>query len=184
MEQWKEIEEFPYYVVSTDGRVCSLPRMIIRRDGQRQGVGGGILSPVARNNKGVHYGEVTLSNTEAHTRAIRKVHHLVLETFVGERPDGMVTRHLNGDSLDNRLENLAYGTHEQNVTDRSRQGKTHRPIGELNGRSKLCARDVRAIRRHVRDGVRRMALANAYDVSLSLINQIVSGRVWASTPKE
>jgi hypothetical protein len=45
------------------------------------------------------------------------VHKLVLEAFVGPRPEGMVTRHLNGDPLDARLSNLKYGTHQENALD-------------------------------------------------------------------
>lgn len=47
----------------------------------------------------------------------KKVHHLVMEAFVGPRPDGLETRHLNNNPEDNRLENLAYGTRSQNVLD-------------------------------------------------------------------
>ncbi|MFM7012619.1 MAG: HNH endonuclease signature motif containing protein [Betaproteobacteria bacterium] len=39
----------------------------------------------------------------------RKVHQMVLETFVGPKPEGMQTRHLNGVRTDNRLENLKWG---------------------------------------------------------------------------
>lgn len=54
-------------------------------------------------------------------------HHLVCETYIGERPDGFVTNHKNGDKLDNRLENLEYVSiscntkhaHENGLTSRS-----------------------------------------------------------------
>jgi hypothetical protein len=179
MNQWEKVVGFPHYEVSTKGSVRSLPRMVERCDGQLQGIPGGILSPVIRDNHGTQYGEVTLSDIGSGRRhVIRKVHHLILETFIGPRPEGMVTRHLNGDSLDNRLENLIYGTHEQNVADRSRQGRTHRPAGELNGRAKLTGGDVELIRRRAGEGVGRMALACQYNVSVSLIYQIVRGAIW------
>jgi len=50
--------------------------------------------------------------------APREVHHLVLEAFVGPRPPGKQSRHLNGDSLDNRPENLAWGTFHENFADK------------------------------------------------------------------
>lgn len=56
-------------------------------------------------------------------RTERYVHHLVLETFVGPRPDGMETRHLNGNHSDNRVENLAWGTKSENGADKV----AHRP---------------------------------------------------------
>lgn len=54
----------------------------------------------------------------------RYIHQLVLEAFVGPRPEGMVTRHLNGDPADNRVENLAWGTQSENNYDAVRHG-TH-----------------------------------------------------------
>lgn len=48
-----------------------------------------------------------------------KVHHLILETFIGPKPSDLhVGRHLNDDSWDNRLENLAWGTIEENKLDK------------------------------------------------------------------
>lgn len=46
------------------------------------------------------------------------VHHLVLLAFRGPRPAHLQTRHLNGNSHDNRLKNLAYGTATENTADR------------------------------------------------------------------
>lgn len=50
-------------------------------------------------------------------RKMARVHVLVLEAFVGPRPDGLEGRHKNGDHTDNRLENLEWGTHSENMLD-------------------------------------------------------------------
>lgn len=52
------------------------------------------------------------------------VHQLVLLAFVGPRPEGMVTRHLDGNPADNRPQNLAWGTQSENNYDAVRHG-TH-----------------------------------------------------------
>lgn len=45
-----------------------------------------------------------------------KVHRLVCEAFHGPAPDGMpVVLHLNEDALDNRPENLRWGTQKENL---------------------------------------------------------------------
>jgi hypothetical protein len=67
----------------------------------------------------------------------RKAHHLVLLAFVGPRPEGMETRHLDGNPRNNSLSNLAYGTHTENMQDKIRHGtnsgaeKTHCVHGHL-----------------------------------------------------
>lgn len=53
-----------------------------------------------------------------------RVHRLVLEAFVGPCPTEMEARHLNGDRMDNRLENLRWGTKSENAYDKIRHG-TH-----------------------------------------------------------
>lgn len=45
------------------------------------------------------------------------LHRVILETFVGPAPEGAVTRHLNDVRTDNRLENLAWGTQQENMDD-------------------------------------------------------------------
>lgn len=65
-----------------------------------------------------------------------RVHRLVLEAFVGPRPEGMVCRHLNDTRTDNALRNLSWGTGVENSADAARNGrpnqnakKTHCPQG-------------------------------------------------------
>jgi hypothetical protein len=51
-----------------------------------------------------------------------RVHRLVTEAFIGPRPNGHQTRHLNGNPNDNRLSNLTYGTPSENNLDRTAHG--------------------------------------------------------------
>ncbi|KKK60254.1 hypothetical protein LCGC14_3026180, partial [marine sediment metagenome] len=44
---------------------------------------------------------------------------MVLNTYVGECPAGMQCRHLDGDSHNNNLDNLCWGSQEENNTDRN-----------------------------------------------------------------
>jgi hypothetical protein len=47
----------------------------------------------------------------------RTVAQLILETFVGPKPAGLVARHVNDIPYDNRLENLRWGTTADNFSD-------------------------------------------------------------------
>lgn len=55
----------------------------------------------------------------------RRVHLLVLETFVGPRPHGMFGCHNDGDKDNNRLENLRWDTASNNSYDTVRHGRHH-----------------------------------------------------------
>src|SRR5690606_3165342 len=73
------------------------------------------------------------------------VHRFMLECWVGVRPRSIVVRHLDGNSLHNELDNLAYGTVKQNVEDAFRHAGNYAE-GIKNGRARLTEDDVRAIR--------------------------------------
>ena len=64
-------------------------------------------------------------------RRSAKTHILVLEAFVGPRPEGAVARHLDGDHKNNSAGNLVWGSSSENGLDRVAHGvhnetrKTH-----------------------------------------------------------
>jgi hypothetical protein len=104
------------------------------------------------------------------------VHRLVLEAFVGSRPTGMETRHLDGDRANNRLENLVWGTKAENEQDRKNHG--HVLKGEKNGASKLTEDSVREIRRLRATGKSSYAVAKIFGVSRTMVQLIVRGDKW------
>lgn len=107
---------------------------------------------------------------------------LVASAFIGPRPldaegEPMQVLHRNGDLTNNHRGNLYYGTHQENMDDRERHGRTAR--GERSGRAKLTAADVVAIRERWARGRESMEdLAAAFMVSGSQIDHIVHGRSW------
>lgn len=126
-ERWMPVVGFEeLYEVSDMGSVRSLPRSIIRVDGKPFRRRGQLLKP--ERNKNGHL-RVTLSSHGETTRKF--VHVLILESFVGPRPDGHVSCHWNDVPDDNRLDNLRWGTHVDNGDDMVRNGsgfhtrKTH-----------------------------------------------------------
>lgn len=48
-------------------------------------------------------------------RVRKKIHHVVLEAFTGQRPFGMEANHINGDKTDNNIVNLQWVTHRDNI---------------------------------------------------------------------
>ena len=59
-------------------------------------------------------------------------HKYVWEQEYGEVPDGMEIDHINGDTMDNRLENLRLATHQQNQRNRKGANKNNKSTGARN----------------------------------------------------
>lgn len=127
------------------------------------------------NRKG--YLKVVLSRPGQ--RLTKMNHLLVLETFVGPRPQGMETRHLNGNKEDDRLENLAWGTALENQEDRRRHGTM--PEGESHPRAKLTANEVQGLRRLCESGTSVAEAARRLGVNLPSAYAVCSRRQWRNT---
>lgn len=118
-EAWAPVPGYEgHYEVSDIGRVRSLDRVLTNRDGVVKRRRGRILKQQARPD-----GRRGVSLCLNDHRLEAGVHTLVLAAFVGPRPDGQVCRHLNDVPRDNRLVNLAYGTHSENALDLVRNGR-------------------------------------------------------------
>jgi DNA-binding MarR family transcriptional regulator len=167
VEEWRAVVGFEdFYEVSSLGRVRSFDRQVftLGRFNVRRGR---VLAPAL-----VHgYPRVTL--TAPGRKVLRRVHCLVLEAFVGPRPPGLEIRHLNGVRADVRLENLAYGTREENSADRVLHQTS---AGVRNAHSKLTDEDVIAMRAAKADGLK--ALAERFGISRSAVHRITTNRAW------
>jgi hypothetical protein len=145
----KEIPDYPDYYVDIEGNVYSTKPY--RNNAKPETVPRLMKKQISEN--GYYY----ISLTNHKNKIKRKVHQLVLETFVGSCPEGMEACHNNGDRLDNKLKNLRWDTHKNNMKDAIKQGKTKaskeyrqkRSIqysGEGNPYAKLNNQQVRIIR--------------------------------------
>lgn len=127
-EQWVPV--FGYedlYEVSDQGRVRSVPRTFTRLcDGRpvQVEIQGKILAQVRRDDGHMQVQLPRKGPDGRQHNSRRSVHVVMLESFVGERPPGRVSRHLNDIPDDNRLENLCWGTPSENRQDSVRNG-TH-----------------------------------------------------------
>ena len=133
------------------------------------------------------YGHLKVRLRSAQRCAIKYVHRLMLETFVGPCPPGMECRHLNGDPTDNRLCNLVWGTHSENIKDMYRHGTQNtknRARGEQVGTAKLRNEEAQYIFLTYWDGAAsQIELARAFNVNKRTIYQVVHRKsfnnVWA-----
>lgn len=165
-EEWRAVEGWPYEV-SDQGRV--------RRSEPGQGAQSGrVLVPEERHGG---YLRVVLHRNGSPQGFL--VHHLVLEAFVGPRPEGMECNHRDGDKADNRPENLEWVTRTDNIRHAEENGLRADRRGHRNGNSKLNPVAVKVIRHFLKKpGYTKARIARAYGVSRQTISDIAAGRTW------
>lgn len=128
-EMWKPVVGYEgLYEVSDLGNVRSVDRTVWHSRGFEMTLKG---KPLAQNPRG-GYLRACLTKDGKHKTI--SVHKLVLEAFVGKRPDGQDICHNNGNRTDNRLTNLRYDTKSGNAKDMVKHG-THN-----FGRREVCPR--------------------------------------------
>lgn len=167
-ETWASIKNFDgMYEVSTFGRIKRIGGSLrVRGNGIRLQKG-----QILKQWKQGNYMYCDLRKPGIKQRAC--VHVVVLETFVCSRPDGMIACHNNGDSTDNRLCNLRWGTHEENAADKIAHG-THL-YGESCPKSKLTEAQAIAILESLKS---YSAIAKEFGVCKSTVTHIKTGRNW------
>lgn len=131
-EVWREIPNFSKYYVSNMGRVVTLNRNEKKP----------ILMKAHNDKDG--YKRIALYDKAKEDYKCCFVHQLVLFAFVGEKPKGKETSHLNHNRTDNRLYNLKWETGSENQRRRVENGTDMR--GEKGGNVKLREEDVFKIR--------------------------------------
>ena len=105
-------------------------------------------------------------------------HLVVAETFIGPRPAGMQTNHIDGDKGNNRASNLEYVTPAENVRHSLDVLGVVRSPGEANGNARLTDDDVRDMRRRYLQGESRQDLALAFNIDATHVWRIVTNRSW------
>ncbi len=155
-QQWRPVIGYEgLYRVSDMGAVASAPR---------KGTKGRLL---ARRTVGKGHLQCVLYKDGV--RAERMAHHLVLEAFVGPRPIDKEANHKNGLRDDNRLDNLEWITHRENVLHAYNTGLTPRRFSEDQIRSIRNAKGYKT----------QTMLGQEFGVSDSLIRFIWQRRRYA-----
>lgn len=177
VRQWDDA-----YEVSNFGRVRSLPRVTVRRDGTVQTWRGKIMGQTMSSSG---YLTVRLSDDANGRRSRPFVHRLVCEAFILNPNNLPFVNHKNARRRDNRLVNLEWITQRDNLRHAWALGtrnRSHLPIkrGEESPTAKLTAHQVTEIVDLWRSGVSSRAIARRYGVGKSQVLRIKNGESWAS----
>lgn len=164
------VKDFPAYRISNFGRIQSR--------WQRHASYKGFIQkdiwkdlPTYPDHKG--YLQVHLCDGTGKVKTAR-IHVLVAQAFLGEKPRGYVIRHLDSNPGNNPASNLSYGTYTENENDKIQNGTWN----TRNGGAKLTTSQVLEIRDKVITGISRKQLAVEYGVSRPTITRIANNKIW------
>ena len=169
-EIWAAIPGWSGYEASNLGRIRSVTRTVLTKQGPMVFKGRVLMTCVAKN----HHPSITL-HLGGKGKTI-PVHRLVLLAFVGPPPPGMEACHYNCDWTDNRLENLRWDTPKANVADSIREGTQIR--GEKSVHAKLTSSDVIRIRELVDSGIPQKEMISLFGVTQPQVSRIVLRKNW------
>ena len=163
MENWEKIPGYEGFMASNLGNIKTLKRAINygNRICLRQER---ILKP--HKSKVGYY-------TVAPFQKTTLVHRLITLTFLGERPINSVIDHIDGDYLNNNINNLRYVTQKENVHNAMRLGKTLN--GESCSWSKLTIKQVLEIREDKR--IHKL-IAKDYNICRQSVGEIKNRLIW------
>lgn len=149
--------------VSNFGNVKSLGNEFSRKER--------ILKPLVQSK-----GYINIVLQKDGKRKMVLMHRLVAEYFISNPDNKLQINHINGIKIDNRVENLEWVSHRENLDHAIENNLVLK--GELNPTSKLKTADVLEIHKLLSFGITVDALSKKYKVSKETISGIKSRRYW------
>ena len=159
VEEWKAVSVTPYntiYEVSNLGNV--------------RNVKGNTLTPHVRNN----YGHLCIDFWKDNKRKTFYIHRLVALSFISEPPtEKHEVRHLDGNTANNNVNNLQWGTSAENTADCRRHGTM--PLGDGHKNTKIADADLPRIFEMRKRGMTQLQIAEYFNVHRVHIGDILNG---------
>lgn len=174
-EVWKDIEGYEgKYQVSNLGRVRSLDRYPLFKDGRKRLLKGQVLKPVKDHNGRLY---VKLSNNE-NVRRNKSISRMVATAFLGSPEDALLeVNHIDGNPLINHIKNLEWTTRQENMK-HAFDNDLFR-TGEDSPHNKVLISDVEDIfKLKFIESKSNKEIATIYHVSRQTIDSIIKGESW------
>lgn len=168
-EIWKDIKGFEgVYQVSNFGRVKSLARPLIYKDGRR-----GQLKEVILIGTVASHGYRVISLGKKNKKLL---HRVVAETFIPNEYNRTTINHKDGNKLNNHLDNLEWNTYGENCVHARKIG-LNKQHGENTNLSKFSDQLVGALRKvHAETGFTYTKLAELFGMHRVNVADIIQGK--------
>jgi hypothetical protein len=177
-EEWRTVEDFPHYEVSSIGRVRSIDRVVHKRGQGPASLRGRHLVLIVQPRKTCFYAMVNLR--DGTSGRVCYVHRLVCTAFHGRPPFPKAhVNHKNGDGTDNRVENLEWVTCSENALHARRVlgRKTVNKSGADHGNAiRVDVQEARALRAQ---GMGYRQIGVHLGVSTGTACNVLKGRHWS-----
>ncbi len=165
MEIWKEYIK-GNYDASDKGQIRSIDRVVLFNG--TPGIRKGILLKQTVNSKGY----LTVIICVNGTRKTEYSHRVIAKTFIENLEDKEQVNHMNGNVLDNSVDNLEWCTHEENYMHAQMTGLISK------GNPKLIEQEVSEIKCLINSGLSNPEIAKVYGVDKATIRNIRIGKNW------
>lgn len=161
-EKFKEIENFPNYLISNKGEVFSIRY-------------GKCMMPTLGN-----HGYLAITLSDKGKKSTFLIHRLLATAFI-PNPDNLPEiNHKSGVKYENNIENLEWCTPKQNSAHATSLG-LRTPVslkGETNGSSKLTTDQVIEIKKMLKTSKKYTAIGRLYGITGETVSCIDKGKNW------
>jgi len=156
-EIWKNIKDFPNKQISNFGKI----------------------KKIYKTGKEKLYKTRISSNTYQITFNNKFVHRLVAQTFIPNPLNLPEVNHIDGNKLNNCVDNLEWCTRSNNVKHAYNTGLNKGPQGVKSGNCKLSEKDIIDIRNlHKNNKLTYLAISKLYCVNKGQIGKIIRREKW------
>lgn len=167
-EVWKDIDGYVgYYQVSSHGRVRSLPRTVNGRFYK-----GRVRSTKLNNKK--QYPKISLYVNGVST--YYKVHQLVARSFIPNPENKREVNHIDGNKLNNHIDNLEWVTSKENKEHNKKLGITR--IGSRHQNSIINEEIALEIKKMLHQGVKQKDIAKLFGIGESIVSEVKLEKTW------
>lgn len=159
---WKEIINHPNYEINELGQV-------------KNKIKGNLLTPFKTTNG---YLRIRISDKGAY-----QLHYLIALHFIDNPNNYTEINHINGNKLDNSIENLEWSNRSLNMIHAYNKGLAKNTFknnkGENHYNSKLKKEDIIKIKEMLKNNITQVEISRQFNVSKQTISNIKNNKNWS-----